>query len=94
MQERECSPDGKEGTGIFKVLELSKENAAREHMVEGLTSPELMYWKFTFFGTIQWVYEMKHHGEKPPPPLRGVTYRIVNPFDKPEADAVVEVRKL
>jgi len=94
MQERQCSSDGKEGIGIFKVLDLPKECAASEHRVEGLTSPEFMYWKFTFFGTIQWVYEMKHHGGKPAPPLRAITYRIVNPFDKPDADAVVEVNKL
>jgi hypothetical protein len=56
LEKRECSPDGKQGIGIFLYDELPAESAAKQHLIEGIVSTTEVSWTLTFFGTARWKF--------------------------------------
>jgi hypothetical protein len=90
LEKRECSPDGKQGIGIFEYEDLPAGTAASEHVIEGIVSSTEMYWSLTFFGTARWKFTQK---VKPvwPPPDPGCQIIIVNPIGSSSADAEVKI---
>jgi hypothetical protein len=58
LERRECSADGKQGTGIFAFTELPSTQAAKCHMIEGQISSRVFEWNLTFFGTARWSFRV------------------------------------
>jgi HNH endonuclease len=89
---RECSPDGKQGIGIFLYDELPVEMAAKRHVFEGIVSATEIRWSLIFFGTARWTFVnfvTPIHAPADGP------YRIeiINPVG-PEADAKITLSPL
>jgi HNH endonuclease len=93
LENLECSPDGKQGIGIFKFEDLPAKAATSEHVIEGIVSPTEMCWSITFFGTARWWFDQKvKQIQRPPDP--GCKIKIVNPIGNPSADAVITITPL
>src|SRR5678815_350185 len=56
LKKRKCSADRKQGVGIFNYVELPTANAAKQHIIEGVLTPQRFEWTLTFFGTARWTY--------------------------------------
>jgi len=93
LEKLECSPDRKQGIGIFKSEDLPAKAATSEHVIEGIVSPTEMCWSITFFGTARWWFDQKVKPiQRPPDP--GCKIKIVNPIGNPSADAVITITPL
>lgn len=58
LERRECSADGKQGTGIFAFTELPVAHSAKCHTIEGRINSRLFEWQLTFFGTARWSFRV------------------------------------
>ncbi len=81
IEKRECSPNGKQGPGIFIHERLAPELAAREHRIEGLVTKDSMNWCITFFGTARWRTHDWRFTPENPPQDSGRTITILNPTE-------------
>jgi hypothetical protein len=93
LEKRECSPDGKQGIGIFLYDELPDESAAKQHLIEGIVSATEISWSLIFFGTARWKFINKvrpvHAPNEP-----GYCIKIVNPFGDSKTDAEIRITEL
>jgi hypothetical protein len=94
LEKQSCTPDKKQGIGIFDYEALPSETAASEHVIEGYVSSTEMNWKLTFFGTALWIFLGKFRSVPQPPPYPSYRIRIVNPIGKSSGDAEVKITEL
>ena len=93
LEKRECSPDGKQGIGIFLYDELPAESAAKQHLIEGIVSTTEVSWSLIFFGTARWKFINKVRPIRAPQEL-GYCIKIVNPFGDSKTDAEIRITEL
>ena len=94
LEKQACTPDRKQGIGIFVCEDLPPETAANEHVIEGIVSATEMNWSLTFFGTARWTFLGKFKPVLRPPPDPCCRIRIVNPIGKSSGDAEVNITEL
>lgn len=87
LEQRDCSADGKQGTGIFAFRELPSAQPAECHTIEGRFNSHVFEWHLTFFGTAQWSFRVDVKPIRSP--AGGQLILIENPID--ERDATVSV---
>jgi hypothetical protein len=90
LESRECSPDGKRGTGIFTFSQLAADKATKCHSIEGRVDAHLFEWHLTFFGTARWSYRVEVQPIRAP--VGGQIIEINNPTDG--GDAAICVREI
>lgn len=58
LERRDCSADGKQGTGIFAFTELPAAQSAKCHTIEGRINSHVFEWRLNFFGTARWTFRV------------------------------------
>jgi hypothetical protein len=88
LERRDCSADGKQGTGIFAFSELPSAQPTKCHTIEGRINPDVFEWHLTFFGTARWSFCVNVQPIRCP--TGGQLISIENPTDGKNASISVQ----
>ena len=88
LERRDCSADGKQGTGIFVFTELPSTQSAKCHTIKGRINSHVFEWRLTFFGTAGWSFRVDVTPIRAP--AGGQLISIENPTDGEDASISVQ----